>query len=38
MNNIKIFKKAYRYFATDKFPYLPKCQWGNISRDFREKG
>ena len=24
----------YVYFATDKFPYLPRCLWGRVSRDF----
>ena len=35
--NGKSFKGAYRYFATDKFPYFPRCHWGKISKDFREK-
>ena len=35
--NGKAFKGAYRYFATDKFPYFPRCHWGKISKDFREK-
>ncbi len=24
----------YVYFATDKFPFFPRCHWGKISRDF----
>ena len=35
--NGKDFKGTYRYFATDKFPYYPRCHWGKISKDFREK-
>lgn len=24
------------YFATDTFPFLPHCLWGNVSRDFQQ--
>lgn len=28
----------YVYFATDKFPFYPRCHWGNVSKDFSRKG
>ena len=28
----------YVYFATDKFPFFPRCHWGNVSKDFIRKG
>ena len=26
------------YFATDKFPFYPRCHWGNVSGDFTRRG
>ncbi|NKB50942.1 MAG: YHYH protein [Rhizobiaceae bacterium] len=26
------------YFATETFPFLPHCLWGNVSRDFERPG
>lgn len=26
------------YFATDTFPFLPHCLWGNVSPDFAQRG
>lgn len=28
----------YVYFATDQFPFYPRCHWGNVSADFRQRG
>ena len=28
----------YVYFATDEFPFFPRCHWGNVSKDFIQKG
>jgi len=27
----------YRYFATDNYPFFPRCLWGEISTDFLHK-
>lgn len=27
----------YRYFATDSYPFFPRCLWGEISTDFLQK-
>ena len=27
----------YRYFATDNYPFFPRCLWGEISADFIQK-
>ncbi len=28
----------YVYFATDSFPYYPRCHWGDVSQDFAGPG
>ena len=28
----------YVYFATDSFPFYPRCHWGNVSSDFQRRG
>ncbi len=28
----------YVYFATDSFPFYPRCFWGEVSSDFKPKG
>ena len=28
----------YVYFATDEFPFFPRCHWGNVSKDYIQKG
>ena len=33
-----LFDGKYVYFATDKFPFYPRCLWGNVSKDFTRKG
>ncbi len=35
--NGKVFNGNYVYFATEKFPYFPRCHWGEVSKDFRKK-
>ena len=35
--NGKFVDGQYNYFATDTFPFFPRCHWGKISRDFIEK-
>ena len=35
--NGKFVNGQYKYFATDTFPFFPRCHWGEISRDFIEK-
>ncbi len=35
--NGKVFNGKYRYFATEQFPYFPRCHWGEVSKDFRKK-
>ena len=25
----------YKYFATNSFPFFPRCHWGDVSKDFR---
>ena len=32
--NGKFFMGVFRYFATDEFPFFPRCHWGEISKDF----
>ena len=32
--NGKFVAGKYKYFATDAFPFFPRCLWGEISRDF----
>ena len=34
--NGKIVNGAYRYFATNSFPFFPRCHWGDVSKDFRK--
>ena len=34
--NGKIVDGAYRYFATNSFPFFPRCHWGDVSKDFRK--
>ena len=34
--NGKILHGTYRYFATNNFPFFPRCHWGNVSKDFRK--
>ncbi len=29
---------TYVYFATDTYPFYPRCHWGDIGRDFRGGG
>ncbi|MBT5049684.1 MAG: YHYH protein [Rhodospirillaceae bacterium] len=28
----------YVYFATDSFPFYPRCHWGNVGSDFERRG
>jgi len=35
--NGKFVDDQYKYFATDSFPFFPRCHWGEISRDFIQK-
>ena len=35
--NGKFLNGTYKYFATDSFPFFPRCHWGKISKDFRSK-
>jgi len=35
--NGKFVNGQYKYFATDSFPFFPRCLWGEISRDFIQK-
>ena len=35
--NGKFVDGQYKYFATDYFPFFPRCHWGKISRDFIQK-
>lgn len=28
----------YVYFATDRFPFYPRCHWGDVSNDFQRRG
>tara|TARA_B100001093_G_scaffold120227_1_gene112926 strand:+ start:146 stop:1165 length:1020 start_codon:yes stop_codon:yes gene_type:complete len=32
--NGAIHENKYVYFATDIFPYFPRCHWGEVSKDF----
>ena len=34
--NGKIYDGRYRYFATNNFPFFPRCHWGETSKDFRK--
>ena len=34
--NGKMLHGTYRYFATNNFPFFPRCHWGNVSKDFRK--
>ena len=34
--NGKIVDGSYRYFATNSFPFFPRCHWGDVSKDFRK--
>ena len=36
--NGKFVDGQYKYFATDTFPFFPRCHWGNVSRDFTRRG
>lgn len=29
---------AYVYFATETFPFFPRCHWGTVSADFQMRG
>lgn len=33
--NGKQLNGAYVYFATDSYPFLPRCLWGEVSKDFK---
>ena len=35
--NGKFVNGIYKYFATESFPFFPRCHWGKISKDFRPK-
>ena len=35
--NGKFVNGIYKYFATETFPFFPRCHWGKISKDFRQK-
>ena len=35
--NGKEFEGKYRYFATNTFPFFPRCHWGEVSKDFKKK-
>ena len=32
--NGAMYKGKFRYFATDRFPFFPRCHWGKVSEDF----
>ena len=34
--NGKLLDGKYRYFATNSFPFFPRCHWGKTSKDFRK--
>ena len=34
--NGKLSDGKYRYFATNSFPFFPRCHWGDVSKDFRK--
>ena len=33
--NGKIMNGKYVYFATDTFPFYPRCHWGTVGNDFK---
>lgn len=33
-----MIKGKYVYFATDSFPFYPRCHWGNVGSDFERRG
>jgi len=33
-----LLEGKYVYFATDTFPFYPRCHWGNVSSDFTRRG
>ena len=35
--NGKFVNGIYKYFATETFPFFPRCHWGKISKDFGQK-
>lgn len=35
--NGMLFNETFRYFATENFPFFPRCHWGEISKDFVNK-
>lgn len=36
--NGKVVAGQYAYFATDTYPYFPRCVWGTPSTDFNREG
>ena len=34
--NGRVLNGNYRYFATNSFPFFPRCHWGEVSKDFRK--
>ena len=32
------FNGKFVYFATEEFPFFPRCHWGNVSSDFSRRG
>ena len=35
--NGKFVNGKYKYFATETFPFFPRCHWGKVSKDFIQK-
>ena len=35
--NGKVFEGNYKYFATENFPFFPRCHWGEVSKDFKRR-
>ncbi|MGC6411558.1 MAG: YHYH protein [Candidatus Puniceispirillaceae bacterium] len=35
--NGRMVAGQYRYYATERFPYLPRCLWGNVDNSFQKK-
>ena len=33
-----IIDGKFVYFATDSYPFYPRCHWGNVSQDFERRG
>ena len=34
--NGRVYNGDYKYFATNSFPYFPRCHWGSVSKDFKK--